>query len=199
MKPLSFQRLSTSGRTPLPRRAVTVIELLVVVATIAIVALLTMPLLSAIRTSSSLAHCTGNLRTLSVAVQSYIQDHQGVIPHGSSESPATATVIGALGPYVGLSRLHSDRNVKTPFQCPAAERKTPMSYYMNYECNMFLSKQPPVRITAVRSPAIKPFMFDSIYGTYGLDFTFRHKGGMNILFMDGHVGWQTHAPAEFRP
>ncbi len=81
------------------RQAFSLVELLVVVAIVALLAALLLPALSRARDRSRRAVCASNLRQLGLALASYAQDHDGRLPHGpTTTSPAT----GSLYPIAGV-------------------------------------------------------------------------------------------------
>ena len=65
------------------RRAFTLIEVLVVIAVIAILAALLLPVLSRAKDSGRRAACTSNLHQLFIATSLYAADHEGVYPPDS--------------------------------------------------------------------------------------------------------------------
>ena len=70
------------------RRAFTLLEVLVVIAVIAILTALLLPVLSRAKDSGRRAACTSNLHQLFIATSLYAADHEGVYP------PDSATQIG---------------------------------------------------------------------------------------------------------
>jgi prepilin-type N-terminal cleavage/methylation domain-containing protein/prepilin-type processing-associated H-X9-DG protein len=61
-------------------RAFTLIELLVVIAIIAVLAAILFPVFSQAREQARQTVCTSNVRQISLAVQMYVQDHDGTMP-----------------------------------------------------------------------------------------------------------------------
>lgn len=62
------------------RRGFTLVELLVVMAIIALLAAMLMPALAAARGVARQTSCLNNLRNMNVAVQMYVKDHDGFLP-----------------------------------------------------------------------------------------------------------------------
>ncbi|MGB8168907.1 MAG: prepilin-type N-terminal cleavage/methylation domain-containing protein [Chthoniobacteraceae bacterium] len=65
-----------------PRGAFTLVELLVVVAIIAILAALLLPVLETVRSQARSGACISNLRQIGAGIALYAADHDGQIPYG---------------------------------------------------------------------------------------------------------------------
>jgi prepilin-type N-terminal cleavage/methylation domain-containing protein/prepilin-type processing-associated H-X9-DG protein len=73
-----------------PRRAAfTLVELLVVIAVVAILAALLLPALASARDKSRQAACVSNLRQIGIALLNYASDNDGHIPYGPKAPPFT--------------------------------------------------------------------------------------------------------------
>ena len=82
---------SPAGRRRRP--AFTLVELLVVIALVAVVAGLLMPAVSVAREKANAAACASNLRQVYNAVMMFVSDHDGGLPRASivAETPETTT------------------------------------------------------------------------------------------------------------
>ncbi|MCE2883340.1 MAG: prepilin-type N-terminal cleavage/methylation domain-containing protein [Planctomycetaceae bacterium] len=83
------------------RRAFTLVELLVVVAILAIVIALAFPALALLNQSGRTANCVANLRSLQLASLAYAQDHAGWLidarlPHGAHDQGSTESFVEVL-------------------------------------------------------------------------------------------------------
>jgi prepilin-type N-terminal cleavage/methylation domain-containing protein len=74
-------------RSPFNGRAFTLIELVVVVAIIAVLTALLLPALAAAKDKAKRAACLSNLRQVGFAIQTYAEDFDGRIPYGPIAPP----------------------------------------------------------------------------------------------------------------
>lgn len=73
-----------------PPRAFTLVELLVVIVTIAILAALLLPALASAKGKSKGIACVSNLKQLGIAIRAYADDNSGDIPYGPQAPPFTS-------------------------------------------------------------------------------------------------------------
>ena len=116
----SAARCPHHSRFPSLESAFSLLELLVVIATIAVLSSLLLPALSRARSVANRAKCTSNLRQLGLAAQMYFDDHDGCafryaeqalpngaiywfgwIENGADGSRNFDPSLGALYPYLG--------------------------------------------------------------------------------------------------
>jgi prepilin-type N-terminal cleavage/methylation domain-containing protein/prepilin-type processing-associated H-X9-DG protein len=179
------------------RQAFTLLELLVVIAVIAILLCTFMPALSGVKAKSNATKCLSNLKQLGYATEMYADDHGEHFPGDEHSSPSW---LAALAPYSGT-------NV---YRCPC-ENKRPHTYMIND----FLTPHPAdpdhrdfsLR-TSIPAPSETFWMSESPPAARDLDhFHFahsryggytrrafeykvdvaRHGGAANYLFVDSHV------------
>jgi len=138
MSALAHRR--TDGRIqPRPARvpAFTLVELLVVMAIIALLAALFLPSLASAKSAGKRAVCVSNLRQIGIATYVYSSDHNGQIPYGPVSPPLTSpaelypstgspTSLLSLktGAPVGLGLLLRNQlaNTAKVFFCPANDQ-----------------------------------------------------------------------------
>jgi prepilin-type N-terminal cleavage/methylation domain-containing protein/prepilin-type processing-associated H-X9-DG protein len=98
-------------------RAFTLIELLVVIAIIAILAAILFPVFAGARKRGQQAACVSNMRQVSMALQSYVQDHDGHAPEcDDTKADGSAWWWVLLHPYTKSDGV---------FVCPAWSRTAP--------------------------------------------------------------------------
>ncbi len=120
------------------RRAFTLVELLVVVAVIALLIGMLLPALARSREAARSVQCMSNMRQLGVLTQSYAHDYRGVMPRSQhSAFPHRVAPWGyAFFAYITGDSYKSDdvawRNVLNGvYRCPRDSRTTRWSYGFN--------------------------------------------------------------------
>lgn len=104
------------------RRAFTLIELMVVIAIIAILAALLMPALSGAKARGNSVKCLNNIRQLGIALTLYAGDNDGHYP--ARREREDAWPVALLGYYKDVNVLHcpQDRSPHVPSSVPAPIR-----------------------------------------------------------------------------
>ncbi|MEI6503239.1 MAG: prepilin-type N-terminal cleavage/methylation domain-containing protein [Armatimonadota bacterium] len=203
------------------RSGFTLVELLVVVAIIAILAAILLPVFAKAREKARQSSCLSNLRQFSTAILSYAQDYDDTLPLGTTLDAAGARTLADLAqPYVGDTQIiicPSDRtgsveiaNIFAAFGIPMAVGGVGrMSYAANYLLmpSMIDNPLPVVALGSVAFPSECPMVFDGLWNTAmplpgpsapGL----RHNDGLNIGYADGHGKWSNGTTTQaslFRP
>lgn len=130
------------------RAAFGVVEMLVVFAVVAVLAVLLLPALSGVRERGVNADCVSNLRQISVAVLLYANDHQGQYPPNRTnrlfwDDKYTAGVHwqDQLEPYLP-GYTYKEKSVSTrsyrdaaPFWCPADLKRKEVHPWQSYGVN----------------------------------------------------------------
>lgn len=102
-------------------RGFTIIELLLVVALIAVLASLIVGMTSAARSSAASARCLSNLRQIGVGMERYTEENQGWYP--PHWSPTTGlSWYGAIAPYITQEDTSPTASMSKIFHCPANPR-----------------------------------------------------------------------------
>ncbi len=145
----------------------------VVVFFVIILAAILYPVFAKAREKAHQRICTRNLQQLGSAVRMYAQDYDGKLP-------PKETWCDALGRYV-------TRNVE--FRCGGAREQ---------RCGYAYNSTMPLVLANVKSPNDTVMMFDAKgdWNTVGNSSIadLRHAGGLNVVFVDGHVRWLKEFP-----
>jgi prepilin-type N-terminal cleavage/methylation domain-containing protein/prepilin-type processing-associated H-X9-DG protein len=185
----------------------TLIELLIVIAIIAILASMLLPALKTSKEKAYEISCTNNLKQFSLATMQYINDYNNWVPC----SRATRTgfyyksFYDQLQEYFGCKETIKDF---APFQCHAnAEKHNEFgrntSYGAQHQIFFYCSSGTPSTVKSfkiVKSPSKLAGIVDKdenlfINPAWVGEMTVsainaRHSGGVNIMYMDAHVGWR---------
>lgn len=103
-------------------QAFTLVELLAVIGTVAVLAALLVPIIGATRTTSRTAQCMSNLRMLAQGAQLWIADHRGHLPDANLWQSSSGDY--SLRPYLGVS-ANSAADRQSVFTCPEAYQRHP--------------------------------------------------------------------------
>ncbi len=175
----------------MPKRGFTLVELLVVVAIIAILAGVSMGAYGMAMRAAQVAKCTSNLRQIATAFGGYLGDHNNCMPeriYGDG-----TTYFDVLAPYTGNDTSNRANSI---FVCPthtANDFPTEPSYGMNwYYDNASVLSVPGMSTTIMvaetyGSTGTGSNRADRDSGDPGELDPKRHNGLSNYLFFDGHI------------
>lgn len=151
----------------------TLVEVLVVLAIIGVIAGIAYPVTRSFVGKSQAAACLNNLRSLSVGLEGYLQDHNnkmpGLLQGRASKTEDVPVIETVLLPYVGSPEA---------FQCPADKKlyeKSASSYFWNF----FIKEGTDVSQIEFLGSKDQPEKVPLIY-----DKEEWHPGGTNILYAD---------------
>jgi prepilin-type processing-associated H-X9-DG protein/prepilin-type N-terminal cleavage/methylation domain-containing protein len=185
----------------------TLIELLLVIAVIAILASLLLPALKRAKDQASRIKCSGNQKQITVANNMYIDDNNG-------RFPKYCTVwFTYLIPYIAPEckseyEYRISHKEKMLFHCPNATTEdswTGNSYYYSYGRNEHMSSDEPLvsyptwfvqKITRVSYPSNAMTLLDAAFPNIydpTKNLSFRHSTGINICFVDGHCDYSKYS------
>jgi len=189
----------------------TLLELLIVIAIIALLASLLLPSLAKAKKRSDAIACAGNLRQLYAAELMYINDYNGCAMerlYGPSNQWAWYDTWASpfrTGGYIPLPRDGSSGGyvAGTVLDCrsvndnPEANRAFEGStdnhtHWTNYGYNYGVCRIK--KIDKIKSPAKRVLFADAThyymeYWDYNTKLYPAHEGAPNEVFVDGHVGW----------
>ena len=202
------------------RRGFTLIELLVVIAIIAILAAILFPVFAKAREKARQSSCLSNVKQIMLAVNSYAQDYDEVLPMNVSDVNGSAagdagdlTWRGAILPYAKNAQI---------FQCPSKKFATNVfnggfdyGYVAGYAANEFHwaggnpAPPPGQALGTIQYPASCVWMAEvdgggesfsndtdgtnvhgAVYSDAGAK---RHNDGCNWGYLDGHAKWSKPA------
>jgi len=218
---------------PVPRRlrsrlqasAFTLVELLVVIAVIAILASMAAPTLIDALKQAQKSQCKSNLRQTSSTLLIYAKDHSTCLPYFVPGMPYGREHTYSLEPFddqghydmrrngvwggLGLLYRHHYAADHRIFYCPSAEADgmtprgytfTPIASATSTIRSSYLYRVPSsLLITDSKKGRSLALVMDNLIGTgYEPDPLVRdHELGINVLYNDGHVEWFTDARGQY--
>ncbi|OGV31269.1 MAG: hypothetical protein A2020_01445 [Lentisphaerae bacterium GWF2_45_14] len=178
----------------------TLIELLVVISIIAILMSMLLPALSRARDSAQEISCRGNLREINTLINFYLQDnHEYWVPKPYMGSTYLRTYVSSLSTFQELIFCPSAKNdyydwgpgwMKVTYVIASKNR------YAASGDNLSDEDYRMSRLSEIRRPSTAGTMMDGSENWVISDTTwerrrFRHNGGANILYCDGHIERKT--------
>lgn len=191
------------------RETFTLIEMLIVIAIVAILASMLLPALNKAREHAESIRCTNNLKQLGVVASLYFQDNRDIAPAPlSSDGVRWRTRFLPYLERVPVSTYGSDTKFIFAYQCRSALKQDPNVDRRSYSYVQVDLPQNSTRgwtLVRIKNPTSTGMYAESrIYpdpsrfGNYlSISATARavhypgayHKQGSNILFVDGHVDY----------
>jgi prepilin-type processing-associated H-X9-DG protein/prepilin-type N-terminal cleavage/methylation domain-containing protein len=210
------QVAAPAGRLRPGHVAFTLVELLVVVAVIALLSALAFPALRSAIETSRRATCAGNLKTLATAVLGYVGENNGCLPYAYDNpniiKPGPTPWFWAVGDYFGGQYTRAQevvwinkrslRALPSCLYCPSAKRETNNStpYDISYGLNTALTGRYPTeplrRVSSIQRPSRMILLADAMsysernqnaWGVATQSVSKRHGTVANVAWLDGHV------------
>ncbi len=194
-------------RAARPPPGFTLLELLVVIALLALLAAFLFPVFAMVRAAAGSAACLSNMRQISMAQRLYIDDWNEQFPMWWSYDPN-----GRLAPYTFWTETFQPYlKGRDVLRCPAfawspegeAEGERLADYALltwgpggtgSASDPYWQWAGPPLSLSAVRRPSET---FNLVDGYTTTEITrglyARHRDGMNLGFVDGHARWMPRA------
>ena len=194
------------------KSAFTLIELLTVIAVIAILAAILLPAISSVRLRGQYAKDASNLRQLGIANQLYMQDNKGRMvayfdvearDRGEPTAQWTRNLKDYIAGYEEMDAAQfavAERDPDSVFNSPLRESTNPgRSYGLNTQVlqpqwnNLYSNIPEPGNIVHIGPIEVRQteWMRSSDGLPFGSPMAFRFGETVNILFADGHVGSHT--------
>lgn len=204
------QLCQCAWRRPQVHSAFTLIEMLIAIAVVAVLAMLLMPLTQNIREKASETQCVSNLRLLGQVTLLYAQDNEGKMPYIAASSSIPGSVDRhwrrQFLPYLGMEITAASVR-DTPFICPPhrelIESKNGIGGIPNYGMNIYLENLPladievPARTLLATEAKLIGASPSEQLNESGIKSAVPggkvHRGGQNILYVDGHIEWFENA------
>lgn len=110
------------------RKAFTLIELLIVIAIIALLAAILFPVFQRARENARRSSCQSNLKQIGLAITQYVQDNDERLPMGGTLSTANVNPGAAAYSWWRVSVFPYVKNAQI-FDCPSRYRRPSINYY----------------------------------------------------------------------
>jgi prepilin-type N-terminal cleavage/methylation domain-containing protein len=164
--------------TQAPPRGFTLIELLVVIAIIAILAAILFPVFAKAREKAYQTTCLNNQKQLTVGIAIYAQDHDELLPGGTTGTSWAGLLGGDMGNGI--------------FDCPSVRGKGTQGdpdYGMNrYVAGLALGDIPAPAMTVLLADRAKPSTSsNALLNYFNADIDPRHGDSVIVSCLDGHA------------
>ncbi len=187
----------------LRRSAFTLVELLIVIAILAVLAAILFPVFARARENARRTSCQSNLKQISLGALQYIQDYDERFPLGVTANGLNnySTSFDLMQPYLKSPQIGicpSDGGDPDVNLYLTGSR--PVSYTANARVTTspFLGEDPPPLLAQIEQSARLPLIWDAINVSVNpvpdVKVMRRHLEGANCMFADGHVKWIKKCP-----
>ncbi len=151
------------------RKNFTLIELLIVIAIIAILASMLLPALNNAREAANRTKCLGQLRNCGQAFLLYAADNNDIFTTNGPGKNTAPWWMGQVAPYLGIpvSASSTPQSYKL-YQCPATSRDPAAQNYSTYALNGWFTMggtNSRNKLGAIPTASRQILLFDSFHGT----------------------------------
>jgi type II secretion system protein G len=183
------------------RRGFTLIELLVVIAIIAILAAILFPVFARAREKARQTSCLSNVKQLALGLDMYMTDADDTFPPAVYGTPTLSqcwTTMELLAPYLKsaqIERCPSDPDGSVYFAMGPSLIPGTARYSYGWNKALMAYRLSIMPMGTIRTLAEVPYpsetttFFDGHMRGMGVYTAFRHNGGANVAFVDGHAKW----------
>jgi prepilin-type processing-associated H-X9-DG protein/prepilin-type N-terminal cleavage/methylation domain-containing protein len=183
------------------RAAFTLLELLIVVAIIAVLAAISMPVGRRMIEAGNEAKCMSNLRQLHAVLMLYANENNQMLP--SPDTPTSGIHwFRRLDPYIAHDPYIAQQDRIKLCTCPSAKTFKPDDWATAYGMNYYLGEDKDWRTLSIDQKSRVILLADAVInpawhsagsaifedgGPFNKTVDQRHSGRANFLFLDGHV------------
>ena len=185
------------------RAAFTLLELLIVVAIIAVLAAISMPVGRRMIEAGNEAKCMSNLRQLHAVLMLYANENNQMLPSPDTpNSPSGIHWFRRLDPYIAHDPYIAQQDRIKLCTCPSAKTFKPDDWATAYGMNYYLGEDKDWRTLSIDQKSRVILLADAVInpawhsagsaifedgGPFNKTVDQRHSGRANFLFLDGHV------------
>ncbi len=178
------------------RVSFTLIELLIVIAIIAVLAAMLLSALNKTREKARQIKCTGHLRQIMVATSFYINDYAEYGPWTRSAPGKDIYWNSALWPYISSQKVSMYSDKTTVFTCPSYDEP---NISLNFMLNEYFGGTGSgIKTTGIRQPSHKIYYMDGSGERVSVSLAYlvvndkyyaryRHIGNISFAMTDGHI------------
>ena len=186
--------------------AFTLLELLIVVAIIAVLAAISMPVGRRMIEAGNEAKCMSNLRQLHAVLMLYANENNQMLPspdvNADRDSPSATHWFRRLDPYIAHDPYIAQKDRIKLLTCPSAKAFVPGDWATSYGMNYYLGEDKDWRTLTIEQKSKVILLADAVInpawhsagsaifedgGPFNKTVDQRHAGRANFLFLDGHV------------